>query len=216
MEKDTGQDTISAGKREINPKQRDFFNSRASGWDSTISHDLKKVRAIVESMGLQRGTRVLDVGTGTGITIPFLEESVGADGGIVCVDYAENMIAIARRKHPKSEFPNVTFVVSDVNELMMDSDFDAILCYSCFPHFIDQESTLQHLANGLRKGGRLMVAHSQSRSDINKVHMESGEVVEKDYLPTMEELRAMMERAGLTVRKTIDDKTMFYILGVRR
>ena len=167
-------------------------------------------------MGLKHGAGILDVGTGTGVTIPFLEKKVGSDGRIVCVDYAENMIAIAKSKHPVDRFPNVAFIVSDVNDLAMEGDFDAILCYSCFPHFIDQESTLQHLAIGLRKGGRLMVAHSQSRADINKVHMESGEVVEKDYLPAMEELRGMMERAGLAVASSVDNDDMFYIIGIRR
>lgn len=206
---------MAIARRDINPKQKEFFNEKASTWDQNIKHDHGKLDAIVDLLSLKPADTVLDVGTGTGITIPFLERRVGPSGRIVCVDYAENMIKVAKRKFPAETYQNITFIVSDVNTIPIRSEYDAVLCYSCFPHFIDQLGTVAHLAKGLKPDGRLMVAHSQSRAAINKVHTESGEVVEKDYLPTMAELEEMMRSAGLRVGQRIDDSEKFVIVATR-
>lgn len=204
--------SVRSGKS-VNPKQREFFNKRAESWDDTVMHDGRKVEFIADLLQLKQGDSVLDVGTGTGVMVPYLEARVGSGGSVTCVDYAENMIEMARKKFPEDEHPVLAFMVSDVNEMSMDRQYDAIVCYSCFPHFVDQPATVEHLSKGLRKGGKLMVAHSQSRADINKVHLESGEVVETDYLPTMLELKEMLEQAGLEICGSIDDQSMYVALS---
>jgi len=125
------------------------------------------------------------------------------------------MLAVARAKYPPAENPDIRFVVRDVAEMASDREFDAILCYSCFPHFRDRPAAVGILAAALKAGGRLVVAHSQSRRAINDLHREAGGVLREDHLPTVAEITAMMESAGLRVTGSVDDDGLFAVRAVR-
>lgn len=195
-------------QKKVNPKQKDFFNQKAKVWDSITIHKLEKVQYITELLKIQSDDRILDVGTGTGIMIPFYEKYL-VNGRVVAVDYSEKMIAIARSKYPEEVHPLISYRVSDVYELTYDNEFDLVVCYSCFPHFVDQPLALKILSKALRKGGRLVVAHSDSARKINGVHITGGVEIENDFLPTMEILKHMMEERGLTVTFERDDEDYF-------
>ncbi|MCK4237789.1 MAG: class I SAM-dependent methyltransferase, partial [Candidatus Lokiarchaeota archaeon] len=75
--------------------------------------------------------------------------------------------------------------------------------------------TISHLTKGLKKQGKLMIAHSDSRETINNLHKDAkSKIIHQDSLPTIEEISSLMERSGLKVIKTLDNNKMFYILGV--
>jgi len=201
----------------MNPKmtdsrKRDFFDERAEVWDEITIHDLEKVEYIIELLRIQSDDRVLDIGTGTGILIPFYERYL-VDGGIVAVDHSEKMIEVARSKYPEESHPLVSYLISDVYELRYDAEFDLVVCYSCFPHFIDQPLVIRILSKALRKGGTLAVAHSDSLKKINEVHMDGGVEIGKDLLPRMELLKQMMNESGLSVTFERDDESYFICLA---
>jgi len=200
-------------KHEItNPKQKDFFNEKADVWDKITVHNLQKVQYIVELLEVQSDDRILDVGTGTGIMIPFYEKYL-VNGCVVAIDYSEKMIDVARVKFPAEDHPLVSFVVSDVYNLAYDSAFSLVVCYSCFPHFVDQLLAIKILSKSLRKGGRLVVAHSESANKINGVHMNGGVEIKNDFLPSMEQLKKLMKDNGLTVTFERDDENYFICLA---
>jgi len=196
----------------VNPKQKDFFDEKAAVWDKITVHDLEKVQYIAELLGIQGGDRILDVGTGTGVMIPFYEKYL-VDGSVVAVDYSGKMIEVARSKYPEKEHPMVSYLVSDVYELKYDGEIDLVVCYSCFPHFVDQPLAVKILSKALRKGGRLVVAHSDSAKKINGVHINGGVEIENDFLPSMERLKQMMKTNGLTVTFERDDESYFICIA---
>jgi demethylmenaquinone methyltransferase/2-methoxy-6-polyprenyl-1,4-benzoquinol methylase len=196
----------------VNPKKKDFFNEKAGVWDEISVHNLEKVQYIAELLEIHGGDRILDVGTGTGILIPFYERYL-VDGSVVAVDYSEKMIEVARSKYPEKEHPLISYLVSDVYELKYDAEFDLVVCYSCFPHFVDQPLALKILSKALRKGGRLAVAHSDSAKKINGVHMNGGVEVGNDFLPSMELLKQMMKESGLAVTFERDDESYFICIA---
>jgi len=199
-------------KKTVNPKQRDFFNEKAETWDEITFHDPDKLQYITELLGVHSDDRILDVGTGTGIMIPFYERYL-VDGRVVAVDYSEKMIEVARSKYPEKEHPLVSFLVSDVYDLKYDGEFDLVVCYSCFPHFVDQPLAIRILSMALRRGGRLAVAHSDSAQKINGVHMNGGVEIENDFLPSMQQLTQMMRESGLIVMFERDDDSYFICLA---
>jgi ubiquinone/menaquinone biosynthesis C-methylase UbiE len=190
-----------------------FFDRLAEDWDESTDHHPSKLERIIGLLGLEPGDTVLDVGCGTGVMVPYLLERVGENGGIVAVDISPRMIEAAGGKFPHEEYPNVEFIAADVNEIRLENDYDAVLCYSCFPHFRDQKATVRHLAEGLKTGGTLAVAHSESRDAINAMHASGPEEIRGDYLPPADEIAEMMSDAGLEVIETVDDEEMFVVGG---
>jgi demethylmenaquinone methyltransferase/2-methoxy-6-polyprenyl-1,4-benzoquinol methylase len=194
-------------------RQAEFFDERAETWDDGAHHDQKVLEQILRLLDLRHGDAVLDVGTGTGVMIPYLLRDIGDSGQIVAVDFSRNMIAVARRKFPKDRYPNVTFVVQDVNDMPVEDEFDAILLYSCFPHFLDQPASIRHMTKGLKSGGRLMIAHSESRDAINEKHKDEEGNVQEEYLPSLLEIEGMMKSAGLKGVVRVDTDEMFVVAG---
>ncbi|NHI84343.1 MAG: methyltransferase domain-containing protein [Candidatus Thorarchaeota archaeon] len=195
-----------------NPKQKEFFNEKAEVWDEITIHDLEKVQYIIELLGIQSTDKILDVGTGTGILIPFYEKYL-IEGRVVAIDYAEKMIEIARSKYPEKDHPMISFLVSDLYNLKSHEEFDVVMCYSCFPHFVNKPLALQILSKALKKGGRLVVAHSDSADKINNVHMNASTEVKTDFLPSMDQLEQMMKDNELLVTFTRNDESYFICLA---
>jgi demethylmenaquinone methyltransferase/2-methoxy-6-polyprenyl-1,4-benzoquinol methylase len=195
-----------------NPKKKDFFNEKAGIWDKVTVHNREKVQYIIETLGVRSDDRILDVGTGTGILIPFYERYL-VNGSVVAVDYSEKMIEVARSKYPEKKHPKISYLVSDVYDLKYDAEFDLVVCYSCFPHFIDKPLAIKILSRALKKGGCLAVAHSDSAKEINGVHMNSGVEVGNDHLPSMELLKQMMKESGLEVTFERNDEKYFICIA---
>lgn len=191
---------------------RNYFNEHAKNWDDEVYHDPEKLRIIINALKLKQGSKVLDVGTGTGITIPYLVKHVTNNGKVVAVDISKEMITISKNKYSK-EYPNVDFIVGDINEISYENNFDTILCYSCFPHFLDQENIINKMVRALNQSGTLMIAHSQSRKNINSIHKNVQNITSKDRLPPMRILKNMLLKSNLKIIESLDNREMFYVIA---
>jgi len=187
--------------------QRDYFNDMAETWDEHCHHDPVKINRLLNMLDIQKGSACLDVGTGTGVLIPYLLNRVGEEGIIVAIDLSDKMLKVAQGKYA---YPNVNFVCGDVLEGGLPGGaFDAVVCYSVFPHFTDKLAAVRILSQNLKKGGKLLIGHSQSREHINRMHMNAPQAVAGDSLPDMVTIRAYMEAAGMKVLGWVDDEAMF-------
>jgi ABC-type Mn2+/Zn2+ transport system permease subunit/ubiquinone/menaquinone biosynthesis C-methylase UbiE len=207
-------DTMTSPEKNIE-NIRDFFNDRAKNWDEEVYHDSEKLEKILKALDLSKGETILDVGTGTGVMIPLLYGKVGANGKILAIDISENMITKASEKYAK-KYPNVEFRMEDINKIEEKHRFDTILCYSCFPHFLNQKQTVKNMVGLLKKGGKLMVSHSQSRAEINSLHKNVDGIVSEDRLPSMRKLKKILRLAGLKISKSLDNSKMFYVIGKKQ
>lgn len=197
--------------RPVKLDNRAYFNAIAEKWDGMISHNEHKIRSILDMAGLRKGFRVLDAGTGTGILIPFLHSYVGNSGSVTAVDIAERMIEIARNKYGSE---NVRFAAGDVLEAdLPEGYFDCVMCYSMFPHFEDKRAAVQKLARYLKKAGKLVICHSQSREAINNLHGGMSGPVRNDNLPPADVLKEYFDSAALEATSTVDNEEMFVIIG---
>jgi demethylmenaquinone methyltransferase/2-methoxy-6-polyprenyl-1,4-benzoquinol methylase len=193
--------------------QRDFFNSVADSWDQRCKHDMEKVEMILNLAEIEAGSRILDVGTGTGILVPSLVSRVKESGSIKAVDVAERMIEVAEKKN---RFENVIFECEDaLVSKETEKSYDHVICYSMFPHFPNKENAIKKLSKKIKIGGSLVIGHSQSRDAINKLHKRVDDAVREDDLPSMDTLEQLFESAGLSVKQRVDDQEMFVIIGER-
>jgi demethylmenaquinone methyltransferase/2-methoxy-6-polyprenyl-1,4-benzoquinol methylase len=199
--------------RSMNPKQKEFFDERADVWDDITVHDRDKVERIARLLGIHPSDSILDVGTGTGVMIPYYLERLGPDGRITAVDYSPKMISRASSKYPPSD--RLSYIVSDVCSLHPGPRYDIAVCYCCFPHFPDPLKAARAIAATLRDGGMLWIAHSSSKNDINRVHESAGTEVCRDYLPDADVMKEILGSCGI---KTVfsEDDAEYYIVGGRK
>ncbi len=190
---------------------REFFNEVADKWDQMCNHDEAKLKYIARAAGISQGDCILDVGTGTGAMIPYIHEMIGDEGEITAIDLAEKMLEVAKQKYP---FNNVHFVLGDIYDAALPKNhFDVIMCYSVFPHFQDKPTVISRMAGLLKPGGRLVIAHSQSRRAINELHAESSDAVNSDDLPEADVIEGFMKEAGLEPVFAEDNDEMFIVIG---
>lgn len=195
--------------------QREYFNSVADRWDIMCTHDTSRIEKILDLVKIPAGSRILDVGTGTGVLIPFLCSRTGKNGSITAIDYAERMVEIARGRH---SFCNVRFIAGDVMNFSFEKGcFDIVICYSMFPHFADKKYAVNRLAGLLSEGGRLAVCHSQSRQEINSIHRDAqSPAVSGDRLPDMAAIKDYFCDAGLTAVTQVDTDELFVAAAIKQ
>lgn len=173
---------------------REFFNARAAIWDDEITEqNASRLAAMASRLDIAPGAAVLDVGTGTGIFIPFVLEKIGEGGRLVCLDYAEAMLQQARAKGFGGNIEYRCVAVEDSG--LPDDSFDAVVAYSVFPHFDDKPQALREMYRVLRDGGHLFICHTSSRRAINEIHLSLPEVCDH-LLPEPEEMRRLLAEAG--------------------
>lgn len=193
---------------------RDFFNRLAEEWDLRMRPDfVSRLREILDDLPIREGASVLDVGTGTGVALPFLLGRVGVSGRVTAVDVSERMLEVARRK---LEAPNLHYVRADIAHLpFLDESFDLVLCNSCFPHFADRDSAVSEMFRVLKPGGMAVVCHPESREDVNSVHREVGGVVKAHFLPEREEMEALFASRGFAFVEITDLPDRYILRAVK-
>ena len=192
---------------------RTYFNQMAVTWDETVAEkDGKKLKLMAECLDIKPGSRVLDVGTGTGVFVPFLISKVGSNGQIVALDVAEKML---KKAVSKSFNGDISYLNADVNNIpLSDETFDSVVCYSSFPHFQDKPRALLEIIRVTRSGGSLFICHTSSRANINGIHCDIPDVA-NDLIPDGDEMRRMLSEAGF-VSINIEDFSESYFCSARK
>ncbi len=193
---------------------KDFFNTRAATWDIRVAEkDISRLQGMSDRIDISPGDAVLDVGTGTGVFVPFLLEKIGSEGRLVCLDFAENMLDIARNKNFTG---NITYLCTDIeNSGLPDESFNAVVCYSVFPHFQDKPGALGEINRVLKKKGLLFIGHTSGRQAINDIHRTLPEV--SDHLfPENDEMRRLLAEAGFRDIHISDGLTHYFVTARRR
>lgn len=127
---------------------------RLNRWISMGFHTRWKRRAC-GLLGLQPGSRVLDVCTGTGDLAGILLERVGEAGFVEGLDFSENMLAIARERF--ADHPNVRFTRGDALALPYpDHAFDAAIISFGLRNVTDIPRALAEMYRVIRPGGRMV------------------------------------------------------------
>jgi len=190
-----------------------YFNQSAAIWDETISEkDTTKLRRMAKRLNINPSSTVLDVGTGTGVFIPFLLSEVGENGQIVALDFAEEML---RKAQAKGFNGNIDYLCADVMNIpVADEVFDAIVCYSSFPHFQDKPRALAEMNRVIKSGGRLLICHTTSRDTINEIHRQIP-AVQNDIIPDEDGMQILLSIAGFTDIKIGDDSES-YLCSARK
>ena len=184
----------------------EYFDQMAPTWDADMIRHDDVIQVILDNAGVKPGVRVLDVACGTGVLIPdYLARDVES---VTAVDISPEMVRIAKEKFPQE---NVTVLCADVESAPL-GEYDVIMVYNAFPHFPEPEELIKSLVGHLAIGGKLTIAHGQSRERIDGHHKGHASKVSVGLMS--EHALAGMMRKYLDVTVKISNDRMYQVTGV--
>jgi ubiquinone/menaquinone biosynthesis C-methylase UbiE len=117
--------------------------------------------AILHSVGLQPGWRVLDAGCGSGAFLSLIAEDVGPSGSIAAFDLApENVARVQAVVTGWSHACPVEACVASLTALPYgDAEFDAVWCANALEYLSDDEAsvTIDEFRRVVRPGGLVAI-----------------------------------------------------------
>ena len=137
----------------------DPFDAKAAGWDADpakVQRAAAVASCIARGVPLDRTTRLLEYGAGTGLVTQALRDSVGP---VTLADTSSGMRDVMRAKIDAGELPDAR--VWDLNleaEPAPDEQFDLIVTVMTLHHIHDLARVLTAFAHLLAPGGHLCVA----------------------------------------------------------
>ncbi len=189
--------------------RRAFFDAHAHGWEERgYPADVRgRLEVLVDCFGIEPGEKILDVGCGEGVLVPYLLDRLGPSGFVVELDNSLEMLKGAARKSTRQ----IQCVWAGVETLpLVDADFDRVICFASFPHFANPVKALKQIHRVLKSAGTLVIAHLLSRDEIARHHAKST-VVLGDELPEEAAMRELMTQTGFCVRR-LEDRPGRYLL----
>jgi ubiquinone/menaquinone biosynthesis C-methylase UbiE len=98
---------------------------------------------------------VLDVGCGTGLSFPYIENYIGPQGAIIGVEQSPEMIAKARARADENGWANVTLINAPAEEAKISLAADAAVFH--FTHDLMQTpAALDNVFRSLKPGARVV------------------------------------------------------------
>jgi len=189
-----------------------YFDELAPIWDKELTPErLRCLGGIIDELGIKHGDHVVDIGSGTGVLVPFLAAKLGSEGKIVALDLSMEMLIQAQAKG----FPPIVgFAQADVIAIpLQDDSMDLAMCNSALPHFGDKQKALKEIARVLSTNGRLVICHTMSRQALNRLHQSIGGMVANDLLPDEFQVRRLVKQARLKITHFEDGPERYLVIA---
>jgi len=195
---------------------KDYFDNVAETWDYRFKTPklLSFLERFVPQFDLRAGQHVLDVGTGTGVLIPYLVNAVGEFGSVTAIDFSEKMVQKCKTKY--SRFKNVHIDVRNIEDAGYSTEsFDAVICFGVFPHLDNKEKALQNINRMLKPSGKLVIAHALSSEELKNHHQKVSKHVAHAIMPKKTEMNQLLNQTGF-IETHIKDEPGSYLCDARK
>lgn len=144
---------------------------------------------VVEALGIKPGSRVADIGAGSGLLTVHLARAVAPNGKVVATDVDGAVLALLEQRLKAQNLTNVVeprVVAADTPGLEKDT-YDAILLAEVDHYFTDAPAWLKAAGTALKPDGRLVISNriyhrQQSMANAKKAGLEL--VSESTPVPT--------------------------------
>jgi ubiquinone/menaquinone biosynthesis C-methylase UbiE len=132
------------------------YREVSAGYDRRVrAGERLRTQAFAE-FDLQVGDVVLDVGCGTGLSFPLIENAIGSSGTIFGIDQSPEMLALAGERVEDAGWENVTLIETPIQDATIPALADALIL--CRVHEITRSaSALANVFRYVTPGARVLV-----------------------------------------------------------
>ncbi len=110
----------------------------------------------IDQMGIRPGERVLEVGVGTGLSLPEYPDGVHLTG----IDLSPEMIKMAQTRVEDLELPDVTLLEMDASAMdFSDASFDHVVAMYVLSVAPEPERVIAEMRRVCKPGGRLYIVN---------------------------------------------------------
>lgn len=183
---------------------KEFFDSVASSWDKRERKSYDELNSFIkEYVPIKEGMKALDLACGTGIITNILYNITNRE--IDAVDISSEMIKCAISKNNN---PNIHFICDDF--LNINGEYDIIVCFNAFPHFVDVESFKNKAYELLNDNGYLVIIHNLSRKELDSHHSFLSSDISRSLKPI--NIEALAFKDLFNVERIIDNDEMILMV----
>ena len=116
----------------------------------------KWARELLDKLSLHGTEDVLDIGCGDGKVTAEISRLV-SKGTIIGIDNSTSMIALASKRYPPKDYPNLSFQEMDAGNLLFHECFDLIFSNAALHWVKSQQPVIEGLFRGLRQKGKILL-----------------------------------------------------------
>ena len=166
----------------------------------------------IEQFDLQSGSRVADLGAGTGAFAIAAAKAVGEAGKIYAVEVQKGLLERLKSEARAARAPNVEVLWGDIERVqgthLKDASVDACIASNVLFQVEDKDGFVAEVKRILRPNGKfLLIDWSDSFGNIGP---------HKDHVVTENAARELFEKAGFQFVKKIDAGEHHYGLVFRK
>lgn len=140
------------------------YRKRAKNYDFTANlyyligfREWAYRKQAVAALNLSPGDTVVEVGCGTGLNFPLLQEAVGPTGKIIGVDLTDAMLEQARQRITEQGWRNVELIQSDAAQYAFPEAVDGLLSTFALSLVPEPDRVIESGAAALNPGKRWVV-----------------------------------------------------------
>jgi trans-aconitate methyltransferase len=178
-----------------------------TNWNATLYDDKhgfvsKYGEDVVKLLAPEKGERILDIGCGTGHLTHLIAQ---AGARVIGIDNSASMIQRAQ-----AAYPDLDFRVMSATDFHFPTPFDAVFSNAALHWVLDKESAVDHIAQALRPGGRLVLEMGgkgnteeivvATRKALTRHGYYSNAAIQLWYFPSLSEYTTLLEKKGFRVR----------------
>lgn len=156
----------------------------------------------------QPGNVCIDLGSGKGLDVFKMAESVGPSGKAFGIDVSEQMIVTAQRTAEKMMLENVTFIRSDLEKIPLEDKIADVIISNCtLNHVTDKQSVWNEIFRLLKKGGRFVISDIYAMEPIPEKYRNDPEAVAECWAGavTKEEYMELIRKAGFDAVEIVEE-----------